>query len=69
VSRSRGISGWLGILTGGAMFAAALALPLDDPALVVALALAVRSSCIIRCRQLASGASSRSLVLNGQLAS
>jgi hypothetical protein len=35
---------WLGILAGTTMFMAALAVPLDDPALVVALMLALRGS-------------------------
>ncbi len=37
-SRWREICGWLGITAGAAVFVAALAVPLDDPALVVALA-------------------------------
>ena len=39
---------WLGILAGAAVFVAALAVPLDDPALVVALMLAVRGGRLIR---------------------
>ena len=46
-SRSREICGWLGILAGAAVFVAALALPLDDPSLVVALVLAVRGGRMI----------------------
>ena len=34
--------GWLGILAGAAVFVAALAVPLDDPALLLALVLALR---------------------------
>lgn len=41
-SRWREIYGWLGIVAGAAVLVAALAVPLDDPALVVALMLAVR---------------------------
>jgi hypothetical protein len=41
-SRWRSASAWLGILAGAAVFVAALAVPLDDPALVVALMLALR---------------------------
>ncbi len=40
--RRRGIVGGLGIVAGAVVFVTALALPLDDPALVVALMLAVR---------------------------
>ena len=43
-SRWHGIWGRLGIVAGGAVFVAALAVPLDDPALVVALMLAQRSA-------------------------
>jgi hypothetical protein len=38
----RNICGWLGIVAGPAVFVAAQPVPLDDPALVVALGLAVR---------------------------
>ena len=38
----RAACGWLGIVAGAVVFVAALAVPLDDPALVVALTLAVR---------------------------
>jgi hypothetical protein len=38
----RAACGWLGIMAGGAVFVAALVVPLDDPALVVALMLALR---------------------------
>jgi hypothetical protein len=41
-SRWRDVRGWLVILAGAAVFVAALAVPLDDPALVVALMLALR---------------------------
>jgi hypothetical protein len=41
-SRWRDVCGWFGIATGAAMFVTALVVPLDDPALVVALMLAVR---------------------------
>jgi hypothetical protein len=41
-SRWRHACGWLGIAAGAAILVAALALPLDDPALVVALMLEVR---------------------------
>ena len=47
-SRWRNILGWFGIVGGAAIFVAALALPLDDPALMVALALVVRGSGLIR---------------------
>lgn len=40
----RDILGWLGILTGVAVFVAALTLRLDDPALLVALTLVMRGS-------------------------
>ena len=38
ISRRRDVLGWLGIVAGAAVFVAALAVPLDDPALVMALA-------------------------------
>ena len=41
-SRSRDLGGWLGILAGAAVFVAALAVPLDDAALLLALVLALR---------------------------
>jgi hypothetical protein len=41
-SRWRAACGWLGIAAGVAVFVGALAVPLDDPALVVALMLALR---------------------------
>ena len=41
-SRWRDILGWLGIVAGAAVFVAALAVPLDDPALLLALVLALR---------------------------
>jgi hypothetical protein len=45
--RRRGIVGGLGVVAGAAVFVTALALPLDDPALVVALMLAVRGGRLI----------------------
>jgi hypothetical protein len=42
------VLGWLGILAGAAVFVAALAVPLDDPALVVALMLVLRGGRVIR---------------------
>jgi hypothetical protein len=47
-SRHRDMLGWLGISAGAAVFVAALAVPLDDAALVMALALAVRGGRVIR---------------------
>jgi hypothetical protein len=44
--RWRTACGWLGIVAGAAVFVAALAVPLDDPALVVALMLALRSGLV-----------------------
>jgi hypothetical protein len=41
-SRRSDVRGWLAIVAGAAVFVAALAVPLDDPALVAALALGVR---------------------------
>jgi hypothetical protein len=41
-SRWRAACGWLGIVAGVTVFVAALAVPLDDPALVVAVMLALR---------------------------
>jgi hypothetical protein len=46
-SRARAILGGLGIVAGAAVFVTALVLPLDDPALVVALMLAVRGGRMI----------------------
>jgi hypothetical protein len=40
ISRRRDVLGWLGIVAGATVFVAALAVPLDDAALVVALGLA-----------------------------
>src|SRR5262245_35567112 len=40
----RDLCAWLGILAGAAVFVAALAIPLDDPALVVALGMGLRAS-------------------------
>src|SRR5687767_10862419 len=42
ISRRRDVLGWLGIVAGAAVFVAGLAVPLDDPALMMALALGVR---------------------------
>jgi hypothetical protein len=42
----RGPSLWLGIVTGAAVLVAALAVPLDDPALVVALMLELRGGLV-----------------------
>jgi hypothetical protein len=41
-SRWREACGWVGVLAGAAVFVVTLAVPLDDPALVVALMLALR---------------------------
>ena len=41
-ARRRDIVGWLGILAGAAVFVAALAVPLDDAALLLALVLGLR---------------------------
>jgi hypothetical protein len=46
-TRWRAFLGWLGIATGAAVFVAALALSLDDPALVVALAIGLRGGRLI----------------------
>jgi hypothetical protein len=46
-SRWRDILGWLGIVAGAVVFVAALALSLDDPALVVALAIELRGGRLI----------------------
>ena len=46
-TRWRDIGGWLGIVAGAAVFVAALAVPLDDPALVVALALGLRGGRLV----------------------
>jgi hypothetical protein len=46
-TRWRDILGWLGIVAGAVVFVAALALSLDDPALVVALALELRGGRLI----------------------
>lgn len=43
-SRRRDIRGWLGIIAGAAVFVAALAMPLDDAALLLALALVARGT-------------------------
>jgi hypothetical protein len=42
ISRRRDVLGWLGFLAGAAVVVAALAVPLDDPALVMALAMGLR---------------------------
>jgi hypothetical protein len=47
-TRWRDIPGWLGIGAGAAVFVAALALSLDDPALVVALAIGLRGGRLFR---------------------
>jgi hypothetical protein len=47
ISRRRDLLGWLGIVAGAAVFVAALAVPLDDPALVVALAVGLRGGRLI----------------------
>jgi hypothetical protein len=47
ISRRRDVLGWLGIAAGAVVFIAALATPLDDPALVVALAVGLRSGRLI----------------------
>ena len=39
--------GWLGIVAGAAVFVAALAVPLDDAALVLALGLKLRGGLLI----------------------
>jgi hypothetical protein len=39
--------GWLGIVAGAAVFVATLGVPLDDPALVVAVMLALRGRGLI----------------------
>ncbi len=39
--------GWLGIVAGGAVFVATLAVPLDDPALLLASAIVVRGGRLI----------------------
>jgi hypothetical protein len=44
---SRSVLGWLGIVAGAAVFVAALAVPLDDPALVMALVIGVRGGRLI----------------------
>jgi len=46
-NRWRDIWGWLGIVAGAAVFVAALAVPLDDAALVVAFALALRGGRVV----------------------
>ena len=48
-SRWRGVAGWLGVVAGVAIYAVALALQLDDPALLIALAVVARS-----CRTMAA---------------
>jgi hypothetical protein len=47
ISRTREVLGWLGVLVGAAVFVAALAVPLDDPALVMALVIGVRAGRVI----------------------
>jgi hypothetical protein len=46
-SRWRAACGWLGIVAGAAVFVAALALSLDDPALVMAWMLVLRGGRLI----------------------
>jgi hypothetical protein len=46
-TRRRDIVGWLGIVAGASVFVAALAVPLDDPALLLALVLALRGGRVI----------------------
>jgi hypothetical protein len=46
-SRSRTVLGWLGLVAGAAVFVAALAVPLDDPALIAALMIGVRAGRLI----------------------
>jgi hypothetical protein len=45
--RWRAACAWLGMALGAAVFIAALAVPLDDPALVVALMLTLRSGRVV----------------------
>jgi hypothetical protein len=47
VPRRRDLLGWLGIMAGAAVYVAALVLPLDDAALVMAMAAAVRGGVTI----------------------
>jgi hypothetical protein len=47
-SGRRDVLAWLGIVAGAAVYVAALAFPLDDPALVVALMLMLRGGRLIR---------------------
>jgi hypothetical protein len=46
-SRWRDACGWLGIVAGAVVFVGALAAPLDDPAMVMALALGLRGGRLI----------------------
>lgn len=46
-ARWRDILGWIGIVAGAAMFVTALVVPLDDPALVVALAMGLRGGRLV----------------------
>ena len=46
-ARGRDIAGWLGILAGAAVFVAALTVPLEDPALLLASAIVVRGARLI----------------------
>jgi len=39
--------GWIGIVAGAAVFVAALAVPLDDPALLLAFAIVTRGGRLI----------------------
>ena len=45
LTRWRTACGWLGIAAGTAVFVGALMVPFEDPALVIALMLALRSGC------------------------
>ena len=51
ISRRGYALGWLGIVAGAAVFVAALAVPLDDSALVVAVMVAVRGGRLVGGRQ------------------
>jgi len=46
-SRRGDVLGWLGIVAGATVFIAGLAIPLDDPALVLALAVGLRGGRLI----------------------
>jgi hypothetical protein len=57
----RDILGWLVILAGAAMFVAALAVPLGDPALVAALAVGLRGGALVLDIDSGQAAAQRSL--------